>query len=59
MGGDIEKFCYAATARSPPFHQDLVKKCGGKDGRFLPFPRLIVKKRMRLKKRRILFCMGI
>ena len=42
MGGDIEKFCYAATAHSPPFHQDLVKKCGGKDGRFLPFPRLIV-----------------
>lgn len=59
MGGDIEKFCYAATVRSPPFPQDLVKKCGGKDGRFLPFPRLIVKKRMRLKKRRILFCMGI
>ncbi len=59
MGGDIEKFCYAATVRSPPFPQSFVKKCGGKDGRFLPFPRLIVKKRMRLKKRRILFCMGI
>lgn len=50
MGGDIEKFCYAATVRSPPFPQDLVKKCGGEDGRFLPIPRLIVKKRMRLKK---------
>ena len=50
MGGDIEKFCYAATVRSPPFPQDLVKKCGGKDGGFSPFPRLIVKKRMRLKK---------
>ena len=50
MGGDIEKFCYAATVRSPPFPQSFVKKCGGKDGRFSPFPRLIVKKRMRLKK---------
>ena len=50
MGGDIEKFCYAATVRSPPFPQSFVKKCGGEDGRFLPFPRLIVKKRMRLKK---------
>ena len=50
MGGDIEKFCYAATVRSPPFPQSFVKNCGGKDGRFLPFPCLIVKKRMRLKK---------
>ncbi len=42
MGGDIEKFCYAATVRSPPFPQSFVKKCGGKDGRFSPIPRLIV-----------------
>lgn len=50
MGGDIEKFCYAATVRSPPFPQSFVKKCREKDGRFSPIPRLIVKKRMRLKK---------
>lgn len=50
MGGDIEKFCYAATVRSPPFPQSFVKKCGGEDGRFSPIPRLIVKKRMRFKK---------
>lgn len=48
MGGDIEKFCYAATVRFPPFPQSFVKKCGGEDERFSPFPRLIVKKRMRL-----------
>lgn len=48
MGGDIEKFYYAATVRSPPFPQSFVKKCGGEDERFSPFPRLIVKKRMRL-----------
>ena len=58
MGGDIEKFCYAATVRSPPFPQSLVKKCGGEDGRFSPIPRSIVKKGCALK-RRILFCMGI
>ena len=50
MGGDIEKFCYAATVRSPPFPQSFVKKCGGKDGRFSPIPRLIVKKGCALKK---------
>lgn len=44
MGGDIEKFCYAATVRSPPFPQSFVKKCGGEDERFSPFPRSIVKK---------------
>ena len=50
MGGDIEKFCYAATVRSPPFPQSFVKNCGGEDERFSPFPRSIVKKGCALKK---------
>ena len=42
--GTWKNFVMRPTVRSPPFPQDLVKKCGGEDERFSPFPRSIVKK---------------
>ena len=50
MGGDIEKFCYAATVRSPPFPQSFVNKFRKTDGIISPIPRLIGNKRVCLKK---------
>ena len=47
-GWGHRKILLCGNRTPPPFPQSFVKKCGGEDGRFLPFPRLIVKKRMRL-----------